>query len=107
MRNLVVNGISVIIVTKVENDDAAILRDYGIQISVRPDINFDCCIIDKFRIWYGSVNILGFHSTEDNVITFQDAETSNHLIDILIKLQKICIRVLSFLPVDGTTFFNS
>ena len=85
MRNLVVNGISVIIVTKVENDDAAILRDYGIRISVRPDINFDCCIIDKSRIWYGSVNILGFHSTEDNVITFQDAETANNLIDVLLK----------------------
>jgi superfamily II DNA or RNA helicase len=85
MRNLVVNGISVIIVTKEENDDAAILRDYGIRISVRPDINFDCCIIDKSRIWYGSVNILGFHSTEDNVITFQDAETANNLIDVLLK----------------------
>ena len=85
MRNLVVNGISVIIVTKEENDDAAILRDYGIRISVRSDINFDCCIIDKSRIWYGSVNILGFHSTEDNVITFQDAETANNLIDVLLK----------------------
>lgn len=85
LRDLVLNGISVIVVTKEENDDVAKLRDYGIQISLRQDINFNCCVIDKSRIWYGSVNILGFLSTEDNVITFQDAETANNLINVLHK----------------------
>lgn len=85
LHSLAVNGISVSVISKVENDDITKLRHNGIQISLRQDINFNCCIIDKSRIWYGSVNILGFHSAEDNVITFQDAETAINLIDVVLK----------------------
>ena len=58
LHHLQINGVSVSIITKEENDDVAMLRNNGIQISMRPDINFDCCIIDKSRIWYGSVKIM-------------------------------------------------
>ena len=61
------------------------LQTNGLHITLRPDINFNCAVIDKAQIWYGSVNILGFHSAEDNIITFRDAETAGSLLEMLYK----------------------
>ena len=85
LRELATTGIVIHIFTKEENDDVAKLRSNGVEISLRPDINFNCCIIDKVDIWYGSDNILGYRSTEANMITFQDAETAKNILEILYK----------------------
>lgn len=42
-----------------------------------------CTIIDKSHIWYGSVNLLGYHAEEDNIITFNDASIASDIIVIL------------------------
>lgn len=76
-------GITIRIFTKEENDEVAKFRANGITVNVKPDINFNCCIIDKKDIWYGSVNFLGYHSAEDNVITFHDAETAKDILELL------------------------
>ncbi len=85
LRELQLRGISVHIFTKEETDEVGKLRADGFHISLRSDINFNCCIIDKSYVWYGSVNILGYHTTEDNIITFHDAETASNLMDVLLK----------------------
>ena len=82
---LAATGIAIHIFTKEENDDVTKFRVNGINVNLRPDINFNCCIIDKKGIWYGSVNFLGYHSTEDNVITFHDAETAKDILALLCK----------------------
>lgn len=85
LRDLVPTGIHINVITKAENDDVGKLRSNGIQITLNPNINFDCCLIDKSCIWYGSVSILGFHSAEDNIITFQDVETAMNIREMLLK----------------------
>lgn len=82
---LAATGITIHIFTKEENDDVTKLRVNGINVTLRPDITFNCCIIDKTDIWYGSVNILGYQSTEDNLITFHDAETAKNIMELLYK----------------------
>lgn len=47
--------IKTICFTKEENEDVAKLRSNGVEISLRSGINFNCCIIDKVDICYGSV----------------------------------------------------
>ena len=83
LRELVTSGIAIQIFTKEENEDVVKLRISGIGITLKPDINFNCCIVDKTHIWYGSVNILGYHSTEDNIITFHDADTAKDILEML------------------------
>jgi hypothetical protein len=83
--DLVAAGLSVSVITKEDNEDAAKLRINGVQVTLKTDINFNCCVIDKSTIWYGSVSILGFHSIDENVITFHDAETASNLREILFK----------------------
>ncbi|MBO7606451.1 MAG: DEAD/DEAH box helicase family protein [Paludibacteraceae bacterium] len=85
LRDLVPTGIHINVITKAENDDVGKLRSNGIQITLNPNINFDCCLIDKSCIWYGSVSILGFHSAEDNIIMFQDEETAMNIRELLLK----------------------
>lgn len=36
-------------------------------------------IIDKSAIWYGNINILGFHSIEDNLIRIKNIEIASEL----------------------------
>ena len=80
---LVTSVIAIQIFTKEENEDVVKLRISGIGITLKPDINFNCCIVDKAHIWYGSVNILGYHSTEDNIINFHDADTAKDILEML------------------------
>ena len=82
---LATTGIAIHIFTKEENDDVVKLRVNGIHVNLKPDISFNCCVIDRKDIWYGSVNFLGYHSTEDNVITFHDAETAKDILELLYK----------------------
>lgn len=40
-------------------------------------------IIDKSLIWYGSVNILSYHTDDDNLIRFRNAEIATSLLATL------------------------
>ncbi|MBP5563398.1 MAG: DEAD/DEAH box helicase family protein [Bacteroidales bacterium] len=83
LAEMVTNGTAIQIFTKDDNADVSKLRTCGITVRLKPDINFNCCLIDRSDIWYGSVNILGYHSTEDNIITFHDADTAKDILEML------------------------
>ena len=83
LAEMVTNGTAIQIFTKDDNADVSKLRTCGITVRLKPDINFNCCLIDRSDIWYGSVNILGYHSAEDNMITFHDPETAKDILELL------------------------
>jgi hypothetical protein len=64
------NGIEIVLYTKEENDDAIRLQHQGISVIYNNHLSLHAAIIDKSTIWYGSVNILGYRSLEDNLIRF-------------------------------------
>ena len=41
-----------------------------------------CAIIDKSICWYGDINFLGYHSSEDTVMRIDDAKMAGELLDI-------------------------
>ena len=51
--------------TKEENDDTLHLQHQGISVITINHLSLHTAIIDKNKIWYGSVSILGYHSVED------------------------------------------
>ena len=83
--DMAANGIEVVLYTRDENDDTLRLQHQGIGVITINRLSLHAAIIDKSTIWYGSVNILGFHSIEDNLIRFKNPEIATNLLDTLHK----------------------
>ena len=82
---MVANGKEIVLYTKDNNNDTIRLQQHGISVIYRDHLGLHTAIIDKNIIWYGSVKILGFHSTEDNLIRFKNAEIASNLLESLQK----------------------
>ena len=85
LADLMANGIEIVLYTKEENDDAILLQHQGISVIYNDHLSLHAAIIDKSTIWYGSVNILGYRSLEDNLIRFNNPEIASNLLDSLQK----------------------
>ena len=83
LADLMANGIEIVLYTKEENDDAILLQHQGISVIYNDHLSLHAAIIDKSTIWYGSVNILGYRSLEDNLIRFRNPEIAFNLLDSL------------------------
>lgn len=85
LAGLMANGIEIVLYTKEENDDTIRLQHHGISVIYNDHLSLHAAIIDKSTIWYGSVNILGYRSLEDNLIRFRNPEIASNLLDPLQK----------------------
>ena len=83
LLDLVSNGKEIVVYTREETDDTLRIKQQGISVIYTDHLSLHAAIIDKSIIWYGSVNILGFHSVEDNLIRFRNAEIASNLLDSL------------------------
>ena len=83
--DLAANGIEIFLYTREDNDDTLRLKDQGISVMLKEQLSLHATIIDKSIIWYGSVNILGFRSVEDNLIRFKNSEIATSLLESLRK----------------------
>lgn len=83
LADLMANGIEIVLYTKDENDDVIRLQHQGISVIYNDHLSLHAAIIDKSTIWYGSVNILGYRSLEDNLIRFRNPEIASNLLDSL------------------------
>ena len=55
--------------TREENEATKLLESYNIQVTIKPELNINCVVIDKAIIWYGGISILGYHSVSENIMT--------------------------------------
>ena len=83
--DLAANGVEIVLYTREENDDTCRLQNQGISVITINHLSLHAAIIDKSTIWYGSVNILGYHSVEDNLIRFRNPEIATNLLETLHK----------------------
>ena len=83
--DLAANGVEIVLYTREENDDTCHLQNQGISVITINHLSLHAAIIDKSTIWYGSVNILGYHSVEDNLIRFRNPEIATNLLETLHK----------------------
>ncbi len=82
---LMANGIEIVLYTIEENDEVMRLQHQGISAFCYDHLSLHAANIDKSTIWYGSVNILGYRSLEDNLIRFRNPEIASNLLDSLQK----------------------
>ena len=85
LADLMANGIEIVLYTKEEDEDTISLQHQGISVIYKDHLSLHAAIINKSTIWYGSVNILGYRSLEDNLIRFRNPEIASNLLDSLQK----------------------
>ena len=83
LQELSLKGTRIVIFTKESNSDVDKMRQRGIDVVLKLDLTLCCSIIDKQQVWYGSINILGYHTADDNAMRFCDTEIADNLLDML------------------------
>ena len=83
LRDLHVSGVQVAILTSEESSQTNYLKSLGLYVKIVPKLSLSSCIIDRSTVWYGSINILGYVTEEDNIIKITDGKLANELLDIM------------------------
>ena len=83
LRDLMTNGIEVVVWVKEQGYSENELRNNGIEVQCDETLSVQCAIIDKSTVWYGSINFFGYNTEENNVIRIADSFIANELLDII------------------------
>lgn len=84
LKDIQANGIEVAIITSTVSEQTDYLKGQGFPVRISPKLSLCSCVIDKSTIWYGSVNILGYQSEEDSIITVTDSKLANELLEVVL-----------------------
>ena len=83
LRNLMTNGIEIVVWVKEQGFSDQELVAYGIKVQYDENLSVQCAIIDKSTVWYGSINFFGYNTEGNNVIRIIDSSIANELLDII------------------------
>ena len=83
LKELQRDGIEVAILTLTENGQSDYLRRQGLFVKIVPELSLCSCIMDKSSVWYGSINILGYPTEEDNIIRIKDIRLAEEFLDVI------------------------
>lgn len=83
LRELMTNGIEIVIWVKEQGYSENELRENGIEVQCDENLSVQCAIIDKSIVWYGSINFFGYNTEENNVLRIVDSSIANELLDII------------------------
>ena len=90
-RNILLNrlsdcvhgGIEVIVMTTADSETTSYMRSRGLTVKINPSLSLCTTIVDKYIVWYGGVNVLGYTSEEDNMIRIADCSLADEIINTL------------------------
>lgn len=85
LLDLATQGVKIALVTREANEHTEYLQMHGVQIIIKEDLTLNCAILDHSIVWYGNVQILGYHSSNDNIITLPNPELATTMLNILHK----------------------
>ena len=84
LKNLLVNGINIIVLSKQSDQQTDYLKSLGVTVNTNKNLSHSCAIIDRSIVWYGGIHLLGFSTEEDNIIKLSDnARLAAELIEAL------------------------
>ena len=85
LLDLAMQGIKIAVFTREVNEHTELLSMHGVNIVIKEKLTLNCAILDRSKLWYGSVSILGYHNSDDNIITFHNPEIATSLLEQLNK----------------------
>ena len=83
LRDLLHNGIEIVVYIKEQGYNEKDLMDAGIEVLHSEDLSIQCAIIDKSIVWYGNINFFGYNSEDNNVMRICDSSIANELLNII------------------------
>ena len=83
LKELQRDGIEVAILTLTENEQSDYLGRQGLFVKIVPELSLCSCVMDKSSVWYGSINILGYPTEEDNIIRIKDIRLAEEFLDVI------------------------
>ena len=83
LRELHASGVQVAILTSEESSQTNYLKSLGLYVKIVPKLSLSSCIIDRSTVWYGSINILGYPTEEDNIIRIKDIRLAEEFLDVI------------------------
>lgn len=95
LSQVILNGVSVTVVTRPPEDfkekerdtviqNAELLSGHGIQVKYKSEFHQKFTVIDQKVAWYGSVNFLSYGTHEENIMRFESYDLAGQLIDTVI-----------------------
>lgn len=60
-----------------------LLRKEGVNLICRPNIHQKFAVIDRWIVWYGSINLLSFGSAEETMMRLESPNIANELLKIM------------------------
>ncbi len=79
------NGIDITVITSKEDEQYNDLASSGLHVIAYSGLSICTVIIDKSLVWYGSVNVFGYPSEEDNMIKLKDAKLAIELLNMILQ----------------------
>ena len=95
LSQVILNGVTVIVVTRPPDDfkekerdsviqNTELLLDHGIQVKYKSEFHQKFTVIDQKVAWYGSVNFLSYGTHEESIMRFENYDLAGQLIDTVI-----------------------
>lgn len=85
LLDLATQSVNIIVVTRENNVHTERLQMLGAQVVIKEGLSLNCAILDRSVIWYGNVQLLGYQSQNDNLITFHNPELATTFLNALFK----------------------
>lgn len=83
LRDLMANGIEVVVHIKEQGYNENELQEYGIEVLCDENLSIQCAIIDKSIVWYGNINFFGYNTEDNNVMRINDTSIANDLLNVI------------------------
>lgn len=83
LRDLMVDGIEVVVRVREQGYSENELQEYGIEVLCDESLSVQCAIIDKSIVWYGNINFFGYNTEDNNAMRIIDLSIANDLLDII------------------------
>ena len=95
LSQVILNGVSVTVVTRPPEDfkekerdtviqNAELLLNHGIQVKYKSEFHQKFTVIDQKITWYGSVNFLSYGTHEESIMRFENYDLAGELMDTVI-----------------------
>ncbi len=95
LSQVILNGVSVTVVTRPPEDfkekerdiviqNTELLLGHGIQVKYKSEFHQKFTVIDQKVAWYGSVNFLSYGTHEESIMRFESYDLAGQLIDTVI-----------------------
>ena len=83
LKEAMQRGVQVVVFVKNKTKEAEWLQREGLTVRVSERLTFQLVMIDKKKMWYGSINYMGYAMEEECAVRFSDEHLTAEMLDVL------------------------